>query len=71
MSDWVETISASNSFHMRNGVLTVKESGLYFIYAQVGLKDDFRNIVFFKSYEFFSKTVFHSHLRVLSYEMEM
>lgn len=34
-SDWVSTHGMDNFFEMRSGVLTVKESGLYLIYAQV------------------------------------
>ncbi|XP_044765812.1 uncharacterized protein LOC123322048 [Coccinella septempunctata] len=40
VSDWVETISATHSFHLKNGVVTVKESGLYFIYAQIYYLDE-------------------------------
>lgn len=40
MSDWVETIGADRSFYLKNGVLTVKESGLYLVYAQISYLDE-------------------------------
>ncbi|KAL3289348.1 hypothetical protein HHI36_022785 [Cryptolaemus montrouzieri] len=39
-SDWVESIGTGNGFDINNGIVSIKESGLYFVYAQIYYLDE-------------------------------
>lgn len=36
-SDWVKKTAMDSHFSMSEGIVTIKETGLYYIYAQVGI----------------------------------
>ncbi|GLV41696.1 eiger [Carabus blaptoides fortunei] len=39
-SNWVQTLGMDRHFQMNNGVLTIKDAGLYFVYAQIFYQDE-------------------------------